>query len=110
MDVKEIEAIYVSSTILNTYLDDSDKKINYKKDFILDSGQNDNFYGHSKIVKKATSSLSTTDKLITVKLSHFTANYGGSNGTYFAKDSYPVDDTGVLAYTHLKFLITILRN
>ena len=93
VDVKEIEAIYVSSD-LNTYLDDSDKKINHKKDFILDSGQNDNFYGHSKIVKKATSSLSTTDKLITVKLSHFTANYGGSNGTYFAKDSYPVDDTG----------------
>tara|TARA_E500000331_G_scaffold350943_1_gene396747 strand:- start:2411 stop:9514 length:7104 start_codon:yes stop_codon:yes gene_type:complete len=93
VDVKEIEAIYVSSD-LNTYLDDSDKKIDYKKEFIVDSGQTDNFYGHGKIIKKTSSSLSTTDKLLTIKLSHFTANYGGSNGTYFAKDSYPVDDTG----------------
>tara|TARA_Y100000817_G_scaffold101669_1_gene79500 strand:+ start:2095 stop:9198 length:7104 start_codon:yes stop_codon:yes gene_type:complete len=93
VDVKEIEAIYVSSD-LNVYLDDTDNAIDYKKEFVLDSGQTDNFYGHGKIVKKASSSLSTTDKLLTVKLSHFTANYGGSNGTYFAKDSYPVDDTG----------------
>jgi len=93
VDVKEIEAVYVSSD-LNTYLDDSDKKINYKNEFIFDTGQTDNFYGHGKLIKKATSSLNTTDKLFTVKFSHFTANYGGTNGTYFAKDSYPIDDTG----------------
>ena len=93
VDVKEIEAVYVSAD-LNNYLDDSDKPIDYKKEFILDNGQNENFYGHAKIVKKQQSSLVTQNRLITVKLSHFTANYGGSNGTYFAKDSYPVDDTG----------------
>ena len=93
-DVKEIEAIYIQPSSTNVYLDDADGKTNYKDDFILDNGQRDNFYGHAKLIKKVGSPVSTTAAYITVKLSHFTANYGGSNGTYFAKDSYPVDDTG----------------
>jgi len=93
-DVKEIEAIYIQPSSTNAYLDDADNKVNYKNDFTLDNGQRDNFYGHAKLIKKTNASVSTTAAYITVKFSHFTANYGGSNGTYFAKDSYPVDDTG----------------
>ena len=93
-DVKEIEAIYIQPSSSNAYLDDSDGKVNYKDMFILDNGQRDNFYGHAKLIKKTGASVSTNAAYMTIKLSHFVANYGGSNGTYFAKDSYPVDDTG----------------
>ena len=97
VDVTEIETIYLRSTASYNDWADTDSEenpINYKDHFILDNGQQDNFYGHAKLVKKGTSSLNMTNQYVTVKLKHFDANYGGSNGTYFAKDSYPVDDTG----------------
>jgi hypothetical protein len=59
--------------------------------FTLDSGMTDNYYGHAKLVKKSTSSLSigSTDRLL-VKLDYFTHSTGGKG--YFSVDSYPVDD------------------
>tara|TARA_B110000902_G_scaffold64977_1_gene77195 strand:- start:19334 stop:26446 length:7113 start_codon:yes stop_codon:yes gene_type:complete len=95
VDVLNIEAVYVSSD-MNNWADDTDavKPVNYINDFILDNGQSDNFYGHARLIKKGSSTLTTASRLLTVKLSHFTANYGASTGTYFAKNSYPIDDSG----------------
>ena len=94
-DVNEIEAIYVADGEREGgHLDDSDDPVDYKDSFKLDNGQRDNFYGHASIAKKGTDSIDLTNKLITVKLSHFVPDYNSSNGTYFAFDSYPVDDTG----------------
>ena len=104
VDATEIETVYLRDTgAYNDYADDDsdENPINYANQFILDKGQQDNFYGHAKLIKKGTSSLDMTNKYVTVKLKHFSVNYGGSNGTYFAKDSYPVDDTGATGiYTY----------
>jgi hypothetical protein len=94
-DVREIEAIYIcDGEREGGYLDDDDDPVNYKDDFQLDSGQQDNFYGHARLIKKGGVALDMSNKLITVKLSHFEPDYNSSNATYFAYDSYPVDDTG----------------
>jgi hypothetical protein len=60
-------------------------------EFTLDTGMNDNYYSHARLVKKSTSSLSigTTDRLL-VKLDYFTHSSSGTG--YFSVDSYPVDD------------------
>jgi len=65
-----------------------------KEQFKLETGQTDNFYGHSKLVVKPSAVVGTSSKKITVKLSYLSPNYGSSNSTYFAVNSYPVDDTG----------------
>lgn len=93
-DVKEIEAIYITDSDSNVYLDDADEPTNYKDDFILDNGQRDGYYGHAQLFKRGGNSVDMVDKHVTVKLSHFEPDYASSNGTYFAADSYPVDDTG----------------
>lgn len=87
-DAYKIEAVYVDGSAY------SESGTDYKDQFILDRGQTDNFYGHSKLVKKPSATISTSSKYIVVKFSHFDPNYGGSVGSYFAIDSYPVDDTG----------------
>ena len=89
-NVYKIEEILVgpsSGSYLSTGTD-------VKEQFKLETGQNDNFYGHSSLVVKPSAVTSTTSKKITVKLSYLSPNYGSSNATYFAVDSYPVDDTG----------------
>ena len=60
-------------------------------EFTLDTGMNDNYYSHARLVKKSTSSLSigTTDRLL-VKLDYFTHSSSGTG--FFSVDSYPVDD------------------
>ena len=94
-DVREIEAIYIcDGEREGGYLDDDDDPVNYKDDFLLDNGQQDNFYGHARLIKKGGVALDMSNKLMTVKLSHFEPDYNSSNATYFAYDSYPVDDTG----------------
>ena len=94
-DVREIEAIYIcDGEREGGYLDDDDEPVDYKDDFLLDNGQQDNFYGHARLIKKGGVALDMSNKLITVKLSHFEPDYNSSNATYFAYDSYPVDDTG----------------
>ena len=94
-DVREIEAVYIcDGEREGGYLDDDDDPVNYKDEFILDNGQRDNLYGHAFLEKRGGGSLDLANKLITVKLSHFEPDYNSSNATYFAYDSYPVDDTG----------------
>ena len=94
-DVREIEAIYIcDGEREGGYLDDDDEPVNYKDDFLLDNGQQDNFYGHARLIQKGGVALDMSNKLMTVKLSHFEPDYNSSNATYFAYDSYPVDDTG----------------
>ena len=84
----KLEAVYIDGSAY------SESGTDYKKQFVLENGQADNFYGHSKLVKKPSATISTTGKKIVVKFSHLEPNYGGSVGSYFAIDSYPVDDTG----------------
>ena len=84
----KIEAVYIDGSAY------SESGTDYKDQFVLDNGQADNFYGHSKLIKKPSATIVTQNKYIVVKFSHLEPNYGGSVGTYFAIDSYPVDDTG----------------
>jgi hypothetical protein len=60
-------------------------------DFILDTGMNDSYYSHARLIKKSTSSLSigATDRLL-VKLDYFTHSSSGKG--FFSVDSYPADD------------------
>ena len=61
-------------------------------DFRLNNGQTDNYYGHSKLIKKSSSSLDiATNRYIVVKLSYF--SHTNSGASFFVGDSYPVDDT-----------------
>ena len=108
-DVKEIESVYIApGDRQDGYLDDSDDPQDYKDQFTLDNGQRDNLYGHAQLIKKGSSSQDLTDKLLTIKLKHYVPDYSSSNGTYFAKNSYPVDDTGATGiYT---FEIPIYRS
>ncbi len=92
-DVQEIEAIYVAPASGNVYLDD-DTGVDFKEDFTLMNGQTDNMYGHAKFFKNNGSNVNTTNAFITVKLRHFVPDYAGTYGTYFALNSYPIDDTG----------------
>jgi len=101
-DVNEIEAIYVADgERQGGHFDDADNPVNLKDSFNLDNGQRDNLYTHASISKKGTEAIDLSNKLITVKFSHFDPDYDSSNGTYFAFDSYPVDDTGATGiYSH----------
>jgi hypothetical protein len=66
--------------------------------FTLDSGQRDNEYRNAKIIKKP-SAPSLVDKKLVVKLDYYTHDGASADGTFFAVDSYPIDDTGVTAAT-----------
>ena len=62
-------------------------------EFKFDTGQNDNFYGHATLFKKASSTTDfSTNRYIVAKFTHFT--HTKTSATYFTVDSYPVDDTG----------------
>tara|TARA_Y100000385_G_C13109448_1_gene651455 strand:- start:4493 stop:11038 length:6546 start_codon:yes stop_codon:yes gene_type:complete len=86
-DVFSIDEVYVGSSY-------SETTPNAKNNFTLDKGQTDNVYGHGKLVKSDITPIGTTNRKIVVKLKCFTPNYAATGGTYFAIDSYPVDDTG----------------
>lgn len=87
-DAYKLEAVYVDGSAY------SESGTNYLDQFTLDNGQKDSYYGISKLKLKPSSILNMSSKYIVVKVSYFEPNYGGSVGTYFAVDSYPVDDTG----------------
>ena len=89
-DVRKIEAVYVTASS-GSYIEAG---TNYKNEFILNDGQQDNLYGHAKLIKRQGSALSLTDKKITVKLAYFDPNYAATTATYFSYNSYPIDDTG----------------
>ena len=89
-DILRIDAVYITDSS-GSYVEAG---TDYKEQFILDNGQTDNFYGHGKLIKKLGSSVSLTNKKITVKLSYFNPNFTATTATYFSYNSYPVDDTG----------------
>jgi hypothetical protein len=66
--------------------------------FTLDNGQRDNEYRNAKIIKKP-SAPSLVDKKLVIKLDYYTHDGASADGTFFAVDSYPIDDTGVTAAT-----------
>lgn len=86
-DVFQIDEVFVGDAYSVT-------TSNMQGNFILDTGQTDNVYGHGKLIKSDVRPVATTNKKIVVKLKCFTPNYAATGGTYFAIDSYPVDDTG----------------
>ena len=108
-DVQSIQAVYIADgDRQGGYLDDDDDPVDFSDQFTLDTGQRDNLYGHGQLIKKGSSTIDLTDKIITVKVNHFDPDYSSSNATYFAKNSYPVDDTGATGiYT---FEIPIYRS
>lgn len=84
-DVYEIENIYVGT---NYSTSNPDRKDQFK----FKTGQKDTFYGISSIKKKASFTLTTSDKLL-VKAKVFRKNTSGSNGDgFFTVNSYPIDD------------------
>lgn len=63
--------------------------------FVLDSGQKDNFYGHSKIKKKSGPSVAlTSGSYLLVDLDYFYHDFSQGD-TYFSVDSYPIDDANI---------------
>jgi len=89
-----ISDIFKVKQILAT--DQSDYETNVRdvtREFIVDNGQRDNFYGLGSIQKRATSTFDeTTYRYITVKVDYFSRTVSGP--TFACVDSYPVDDTG----------------
>lgn len=85
-DVFKIQGVWVGSTYAEEGQDQKSK-------FLLKSGQTDNLYGHSKLTSITGSTVASGSKIL-VKLSCFEPNYTVTDGTWFAADSYPVDDTG----------------
>ena len=85
----KLEAVYIDGSAY------SESGTDYKDQFVLENGQLENYYGHSKLLKKPTANISTVNKFIVAKVSHLEPNYAGSVGSYFAINSYPIDDTGV---------------
>ena len=68
---------------------------NVTREFILNPGQTESFYGTSKLALRPTNQLSTalgaSDGLL-VEFDHFTTSTSSGKG-FFSVDSYPVDDT-----------------
>ena len=84
-DVLKINSIYVGTTYANTNPDRSNW-------FILDSGQTDEIYDHSKLILKPQYRNSiTSSSRILVNIDVFTANTAAGIG-FFSIDSYPIDD------------------
>ena len=75
------------------------------ENFILDTGQRDNFYDHGLLKKSPTSSLNITGQLL-VSFEYFTHDTSQGIG-YFSVDSYPIDDEGLVANTIRTFEIPI---
>ena len=87
-DVYKINKVVKASSNMSAESDGTD----VTAEFSLDPGQTDNIYDHSKLKKKASSSLtiSGNDQLL-VKLDYFAHDTSQGVG-YFSVDSYPIDD------------------
>ena len=84
-DVFALDAVYVGTG--NSY---SEATTNYADEFIIQSGQKDNYYGLSYLTKKPGSSLSlSATSCLAVKVKSFTHG----SGKYLSTESYPLDDT-----------------
>ncbi len=87
-DCFKIEEVYVDSSAYVT------TGTNLQDKFRIRTGQTDSLYKQDSLEKLVDAGIDTNNKYITVKLSCFVPNYTTSNGTYFAVNSYPIDDTG----------------
>lgn len=87
-DVFALDAVYVGTG--NSY---SESTTNYVDEFIIQSGQKDNYYGLSYISKKPGSTLNlTASSCLAVKVKSFTHG----SGKYLSTESYPLDDTSTV--------------
>ena len=93
-DVFKIQNVYLGSDASAVTTSDTD----VTSHFTLDSGQKDDMYDTSKLVKKPTSTLNITNKAILVKFSFFERDYSQGIG-YLSVDSYPVNDGSTSATT-----------
>ena len=67
--------------------------VDVTSNFYLDTGMNDNYYDHAKLVKKSTSGLTiSNDDRLLVKFDYFTHSTASGKG-FLSVDSYPVNDT-----------------
>ena len=87
-DCYKLEEVYVDASAYVT------SGTNLIDKFRIKTGQTDELYKQDYLEKLVDAGIDTNNKYITVKLSCFVANYTTSNGTYFAVNSYPIDDTG----------------
>jgi hypothetical protein len=80
---------------------------NVTANFILDNGQNDNYYDHAKLKMNPSKplTLSLNDRLL-VTLDHFTHSFSSGIG-YFSVDSYPVNDATAASDTSKIFTYEI---
>ena len=86
-DAYKLEAVYVGdegSAVTN-------EMGNYITAFALETGQQNSFYGGSKIRKRALPSLDLTGKDLLFKFSYFERNRSAGVG-FLSVDSYPVND------------------
>lgn len=83
-DVYQIKEIRLKSG--SDFADETDGT-DVTDSFVLNNGQNDNFYDHASIVPVGIT-LNSDDWLL-VKLDYFSSD----DHTYFSVDSYPIDDT-----------------
>lgn len=88
-DVVDLVGVYIGTG--TSYANTS--TTNYRDSFVLDSGQNDNFYGLAMLKKKPGSSISLTNKNLLVVVKAMTHGVG----SYISTESYnnAIDDTSV---------------
>lgn len=86
VDVSRIRNIYVGTT----YSESNSDRTSW---FILDNGQNDNYYDHAKLsLKPQYKDNVTSSSRILVELDFFEANTNSSVG-FYSVESYPVNDS-----------------
>ena len=87
-DLYKVESIRAHTSALTSDTDG----IDVTNDFRVSDGQEDNFYGLAKIIKKNSSTLNlTTYDHLLIKYSYFDSTV--SSASFACFDSYPVDDT-----------------
>lgn len=87
-DVYKIRSIRVDNVPFTNTVG-STSSSNLTSGFILDNGQRDNHYDHSRLLY--VGSVDLTNKSLLVELDHFVPDYSGGFG-YFSVDSYPIND------------------
>lgn len=95
-DVFSIRHVYIMDEFI-----DYDPMVNedVKDWFFLDNGQRETIYDHASLSLKPSVNFTQIDgKHLVVVLDFFEHDYTQGKG-YFSVDSYPVDDTGVIAST-----------
>ena len=94
-DVYKIRSIRMDTTTFAN-AEGTGSSSNVTSSFVLDNGQRDNYYDHSRIIYIGSQDLSNKNLLI--EFDHFVPDYSGGFG-YFSVDSYPVNDNTVSSST-----------